>query len=356
MSYIDYFTREEIENFINSLPSVEWQPGMDIAALRDLSRGVKLRETLETAEAYLDERRAYEELLVISSEDELHGELDALRRTAKRIDGELESFLRAENSPVALFLEVRAGVGGADAALFAADVLLMYQRYCGLRGWTCEIAESSPGSQGGFRYASLQISGKGAWEFFSREQGVQRVQRVPPTESRGRVHTSTITIVALPQVDPVEINLREDDIDFAAFKGTGNGGQSVNTTDSAVRLVHRPSGIVVYCMNGKSQTQNRRQAMLALASKLAAIEAEKRSSADDALRRKSIGIGERSERRRNYDFPEGLLVDYKLGIKTHRLLNMLNGELQEIEAGYQRRRIEELLCGDAERCQTTLLE
>jgi len=224
-----------------------------------------------------------------------------------------------------VILEVRAGTGGDEAALFAGDLLRMYQRYADLQGWTFNLLEESPGEMGGYKEVIANISGKGAYARLKYESGVHRVQRVPATESQGRIHTSAATVAVLPEVEDIDIDIRPEDIRIDTMRSSGAGGQHVNTTDSAVRITHLPSGIVV-TSSLKSQHQNRAQAMVVLRARLFETQREARDTARSDARREQVGSGDRSERIRTYNFPQGRVTDHRINLTLYKLDKVIAGD------------------------------
>jgi peptide chain release factor 1 len=224
-----------------------------------------------------------------------------------------------------VILEVRGGTGGDEAALFAGDLLRMYQRYADLKGWTFTMLEESPGEVGGYREAVASISGRGVYARLKFESGVHRVQRVPTTEASGRIHTSAATVAVLPEVEEIDIDIRPEDIRIDTMRASGAGGQHVNTTDSAVRITHLPSGIVV-TSSEKSQHQNRANAMKVLRARLNDMQTEARDSARSESRREQVGSGDRSERIRTYNFPQGRVTDHRINLTLYKLDKVITGE------------------------------
>ena len=232
-----------------------------------------------------------------------------------------------------VILEVRAGTGGEEAALFAQDLLRMYLRYAERRGWKAEIMDANDTGIGGIKEASVLIKGKGAYSRLKYESGTHRVQRVPETESSGRIHTSAATVAVLPEVDDVEVEINPNDVRVDVYRSSGNGGQCVNTTDSAVRLTHIPSGLVVTCQDEKSQIKNKEKAFKVLRSRLYDLKLQEQNDEISAERRSQVGSGDRSERIRTYNFPQGRVTDHRIGMTIYKLDGFLDGEIDEIVDG-----------------------
>ncbi|MCS7001724.1 MAG: peptide chain release factor 1 [Dehalococcoidia bacterium] len=229
-----------------------------------------------------------------------------------------------------VFMVVRAGVGGEEAALFAADLLRLYTRYAERHGWKVEIVSESEAEAGGVKEAVVEISGKGAYSRLKYESGVHRVQRVPATEAQGRIHTSTATVAVLPEIGDMDFQIRDEDVEMEFFRSGGAGGQNVNKVSTAVRLVHKPTGIVVTCQDERSQLKNRMKAFAVLRSRLYQAEQEKRMAAESAARKSQIGGGERSEKIRTYNFPQDRLTDHRIGLTVHNLPNILDGDIDDV--------------------------
>ena len=232
-----------------------------------------------------------------------------------------------------VILEVRAGTGGDEAALFAQDLLRMYLRYTERRGWKAEIMDMNDTDIGGVKEASVLIKGKGAYSRLKYESGTHRVQRVPDTESSGRIHTSAATVAVLPEVDDVEVEINPNDVRVDVYRSSGNGGQCVNTTDSAVRLTHIPTGLVVTCQDEKSQIKNKDKAFKVLRSRLYDMKLREQNDEISAERRSQVGSGDRSERIRTYNFPQGRITDHRIGMTLYKLDSFLDGEIDEIIDG-----------------------
>ena len=237
---------------------------------------------------------------------------------------------RDPNDEKNVLMEIRVGVGGEESALFAHSLFRMYAMYAAARGWKLELLNYTETELGGIKEADFLVSGAGAYSRLKFESGVHRVQRVPETESGGRVHTSTATVAVLPEMEAADVELRQEDIELQVYRASGAGGQHVNKTSSAVRLIHKPTGIVVACQEERSQVQNREKCMAMLASKLYQIEQERVESATNAARRSQVGSGMRNERIRTYNFPQGRVTDYRIGLTLYKLDSILNGDLDEI--------------------------
>ncbi len=259
-------------------------------------------------------------------------ELPALRARAEALEQALHLLLvpRDPNDEKDVILEVRAGAGGDEAGLFGEELLQMYLRYAEQKGWKTELLDVSQGNSGGVKDASALISGGGVYGWLKYESGVHRVQRVPATEAQGRIHTSTVTVAVMPEAEDVDVQLNPADIEMQVMRSTGAGGQSVNTTDSAVRLRHKPSGIVVKCQQEKSQTKNRAMAMKMLRTKLFEVEQERLFTEREALRRGQVGTGDRSEKIRTYNFPQDRLTDHRIGVTWHNLPARMAGDIDDV--------------------------
>jgi peptide chain release factor 1 len=242
-----------------------------------------------------------------------------------------------------VLVEIRAGAGGDEAALFAADLARMYTKYAERQGWRVETMDSHPTGQGGFKEIIFSVQGKGAWSRLKFERGVHRVQRIPVTESAGRIHTSTVTVAVLPEAEDVDVRIEEKDIKVDVYRSSGPGGQGVNTTDSAVRLTHLPTGLVVTCQDERSQIKNRAKALRVLRARLLERAQEEQRSQIAAARRSQVGTGERSERIRTYNFPQGRVTDHRIGLTLHRLPDILEGDLDEVVDALQASERAELL-------------
>ena len=258
-------------------------------------------------------------------------ELPELKEQIETLESEMQILLLPKDAADSknVILEIRGGTGGSEAALFAGDLFRMYERYASSQGWKVEIISSSEGDVGGFKEISATISGRGAFARMKFESGVHRVQRVPETESGGRIHTSAATVAVLPEAEDVDIEVRNEDIRIDTMRASGAGGQHVNTTDSAVRITHLPSGIVV-TSSEKSQHQNRARAMQVLKARLYDMERQKAEEERSADRKSQVGSGDRSERIRTYNFPQGRVTDHRINLTHYKLEKMLVGEIDEM--------------------------
>ena len=257
----------------------------------------------------------------------------------KRLEEELSEKLKIlllpkdPNDDKNIMLEVRAGAGGDEAALFAMQLYRMYTHYAESQNWKVEMIDVNENGIGGYKEVVAMVSGKGAYSKLKYESGVHRVQRVPETESGGRIHTSTASVAVMPEAEEVDVQIDMNDVRIDVMRASGNGGQCVNTTDSAVRLTHYPTGIVIYSQTEKSQLQNKEKAFALLRSKLYEIELEKKQSAEAADRRSQIGTGDRSEKIRTYNFPQGRVTDHRINLTLYKLDKIMNGDIQELIDG-----------------------
>ena len=227
-------------------------------------------------------------------------------------------------------MEIRAGAGGDEAALFAAEIYRMYVKYAETQRWKTEMLSLNENGIGGFKEVTFMINGNGAYSRLKYESGVHRVQRVPETESGGRIHTSTITVAIMPEAEEIDFELDMNDCKFDVFRASGNGGQCVNTTDSAVRLTHLPTGIVVSCQDEKSQLKNKDKALKVLRSRLYELEQQKAHDAEAEKRKSQVGTGDRSEKIRTYNYPQGRVTDHRIKLTLHKLDSVMNGDLDEL--------------------------
>ena len=298
-----------------------------------------LTPIVEAYNEYKECKQAIEdslEMLEEESDEEMRElakeELNDNKKRVEELEQELKILLlpKDPNDEKNVIVEIRAGAGGDEAALFAAEIYRMYMHYAESQRWKVELVECEEIGIGGMKNVTFMIDGKGAYSKMKYESGVHRVQRVPETESGGRIHTSTITVAVMPEAEDVDIQIDEKDIRIDVMRASGNGGQCVNTTDSAVRLTHYPTGIVIYSQTEKSQLQNKDKAFALLRAKLYDLECQKRHDAEAEARKSQIGTGDRSEKIRTYNFPQGRVTDHRIGLTLYKLDKIMNGDLQEI--------------------------
>ncbi|WP_068458120.1 peptide chain release factor 1 [Aedoeadaptatus pacaensis] len=292
----------------------------------------KYREYTETSEAIAENKSMFDEKIDDEMRELVKEELKIEEERLAEIEEELKILLipKDENDDKNVIVEIRGGAGGDEAALFAGVLLRQYIHYADNHNWKSELMSSNENGIGGFKEAILLIQGKGAYSRLKYESGVHRVQRVPETESSGRIHTSTATVIVMPEIDDVEIEIDPNDVRVDVFRSSGNGGQSVNTTDSAVRLTHEPTGIVVSCQDEKSQLKNKDKAFKILKAKLYDMELQKQEDAVSKEKKSQIGSGDRSERIRTYNYPQGRVTDHRINYTSHRIDDINNGDLDDL--------------------------
>ena len=284
------------------------------------------RQNIEDSLAMLEEE-SDEEMRELAKE-----ELSDSRKRVEELEQELKILLlpKDPNDDKNVIVEIRAGAGGEEAALFAAEMYRLYVHYVESRGWKVELLEADETGIGGMKSVNFMVKGEGAYSVLKYESGVHRVQRVPETESQGRIQTSTCSVAVMPEAEEVDVQIDEKDIRIDVMRASGNGGQCVNTTDSAVRLTHYPTGIVIYSQTEKSQLQNKAKAFALLRAKLYDLEMQKKQDAEAEERRSQIGTGDRSEKIRTYNFPQGRVTDHRINLTLYKLDKIMNGDIQEI--------------------------
>ncbi len=324
--YEELCARSEQPDFYND-------PKKAAAILREQN---DLQPIIEAFDSYCQAEQDMADAQALMSDPELKELCQQTFQEAKAkkeaLYGQLQLLLlpKDPNDGKSVIMEIRGGVGGEESALFAHSLFRMYSMYAAQKGWTIELMNYSDTELGGIKEADFVINGPGAYSRLKFESGVHRVQRVPETESGGRVHTSTATVAVLPQMDQVDVQLDPKDIEMQVYRASGAGGQHVNKTSSAVRLIHKPSGLVVACQEERSQLQNREKCMQLLASKLYEIEQEKQQSQVTGLRRSQVGTGMRNERIRTYNFPQGRVTDHRIGLTLYKIDAIMDGALDEL--------------------------
>ena len=326
---------EEILSELNE-PGVANDPARFQKLMKEQS---ELQPIVDAYKEYKACQQTVEESLMMLDEESdeemremLKEELADAKSRIEELETELKILLlpKDPNDSKNVIVEIRAGAGGDEAALFAAEIYRMYVKYAESRRWKTELMSLNENGIGGFKEVTFMINGAGAYSRLKYESGAHRVQRVPETESGGRIHTSTITVAIMPEAEEIDFQLDLNDCKFDVFRASGNGGQCVNTTDSAVRLTHIPTGIVISCQDEKSQLKNRDKALRVLRSRLYDMELQKRHDEEAEARRSQVGTGDRSEKIRTYNFPQGRVTDHRIKLTLHRLDAILNGDLDEI--------------------------
>ncbi len=326
---------EELMNTLSE-PDVANDPDRFRKLMKEQS---DLQPIVEAYKEYKSCKQNIEDSLAIlneESDEEMRELAKEELNDSKTRQGELEQKLKIlllpkdPNDDKDVIVEIRAGAGGEEAALFAAEIYRMYVHYAEGRGWKIETLEADETGIGGMKSVNFMVTGAGAYSVLKYESGVHRVQRVPETESQGRIQTSTCSVAVMPEAEDVEIEIDDKDIRIDVMRASGNGGQCVNTTDSAVRLTHYPTGIVIYSQTEKSQIQNKEKAFALLRTKLYDLELQKKQDAESAERRSQIGTGDRSEKIRTYNFPQGRVTDHRINLTLYKLDKVMNGDIQEI--------------------------
>ncbi len=325
----------ELENMISD-PSVianmtEWQKHTK-AHSRMTPLIVKFREYKEIRKGLEDTLELLNENLDDEMRSLAQAELNELKEQNSRLEEEIRILMmpRDPNDEKSVIVEIRGGAGGDEAALFAGDLFRMYTRYADDRGWRTELLDSNASDLGGFKEVVFVIDGDGAYSRLKFESGVHRVQRVPETESSGRIHTSTVTVAVLPEAEEVDVAINNNDLRIDTYCASGAGGQHVNKTESAVRITHLPTGVVVQCQDEKSQLKNKDKCMRVLRAKLLELAQAEQQAEQAETRKNQVGTGDRSERIRTYNFPQGRVTDHRIGLTLHKLDFVLNGDLDEL--------------------------
>ncbi len=332
---------EKLQGIIERFEEIDQQltqVGEDYTTAIELSKErAEIEPLVSKARTYQEtlERIEETEALLESEDDEMRAmaetELDALREKQETLESQLKSMLvpKDPRDKRNVIMEIRAGTGGDEAGLFAADLFRMYSRYAERKNWETEILSMHETGIGGIKEVSFMIKGNGAYSRLKYESGVHRVQRVPETESQGRIHTSTVTVAVLAEVDDVEIEIPDSDIHIDVYKSAGAGGQNVQKNATAIRITHHPTGMVVACQDERSQLQNKQRAMSILKARLYEIEEQKRQEKEAATRRSQIGTGERSEKIRTYNFPQSRVTDHRINLSSYNISGFLDGDIDE---------------------------
>ncbi len=322
--------QEEMANpAVLSNPDLARKYGQELAEWEEIvsryDRWQTTLEELDTAREFARDDDPETREWALSEVDRLKGELESLESQLARLLTPSDP-----NDQKNVIMEIRGGAGGEEAALFAASLFRLYARYAERQGWRTEVLSSSPTDIGGYKEVIFMIEGRGAYSRLKFESGVHRVQRVPVTEAQGRIHTSTVTVAVLPEAEETELTINPDDLRIDTMRASGAGGQHVNKTESAVRITHLSTNIVVYCQDEKSQLKNREKAMRVLRARLKDLYESEAHNAEQAERRSQVGTGDRSERIRTYNFPQGRVTDHRIGLTLHRIDAIMDGDLDEL--------------------------
>ena len=326
---------EEVMNLLSE-PDVANDNARFRALMKEQAELAPIVEAYKQYSAHKQNIQDSLELLEVESDEEMKElakeEMKESQAEVERLEQELKILLlpKDPNDDKNVIVEIRAGAGGEEAALFAAEIYRMYVHYVESRGWKVELLEADETGIGGMKNIEFMVKGTGAYSILKYESGVHRVQRVPETESQGRIQTSTCSVAVMPEAEEVDVQIDEKDIRIDVMRASGNGGQCVNTTDSAVRLTHYPTGIVIYSQTEKSQLQNKEKAFALLRAKLYDLELQKQQDAEAAERRSQIGTGDRAEKIRTYNFPQGRVTDHRINLTLYKLDKIMNGDIQEI--------------------------
>lgn len=327
----------ELEQLLSD-PSVVQNRELYTKYVREHGDLSKIVPVFRTYKQMTDELEESKELLS-DSDPEIkalaRGEVETLSSEKNKLEEELRALLvpKDPNDDKNVLLEIRAGTGGEEAALFAGDLFKMYTRYAETMRWKLEIISEHVTDSGGFKEIVVLVKGKGAYRHLKYESGTHRVQRVPATETQGRIHTSAVTVAVLPEVEDVEVHIDPGDLKFDVYRSSGPGGQSVNTTDSAVRVTHLPTGLVVICQDQKSQHKNKAKALTVLRARLYDMEMSQQHDEMSEKRKSQVGSGDRSERIRTYNFPQGRMTDHRIGLTLYKLESIMQGDIKEIIDG-----------------------